>query len=66
MILFPASDMSIALNGRVSVREGRIVLTGYGCELYLMPVDALTFRYCNEHLVINGAGWQCGLWEPDD
>ena len=68
LILFPPVDMSIALNGRVSVREGNIVLTGCGgCGLYLMPVDTLTFSYSsNGYLVINGAGWQCGMWEPDD
>lgn len=35
LILFPPVDMSVALNGRVSVREGSIVLTGCGdCGLY--------------------------------
>ena len=60
-------DCSSSL-GRVSVREGNIVLTGCGgCGLYLMPVDTLTFSYSsNGYLVINGVGWQCGLWEPDD
>ena len=67
LIVFPGLDTSIALKGRVSVREGSIVLTGCGgCGLYLMPVDSVTFTYCNGYLVINGAGWQCGLWEPDD
>ena len=67
LIVFPGLNMSIALSGRVSVREGSIVLTGSGgCGMDLMPVDALTFRYRNGYLVINGAGWQCGLWEPDD
>jgi hypothetical protein len=38
LIVFPDLDMSIALNGRVSVHEGNIVLTGCGgCGLYLMP-----------------------------
>ena len=67
LIVFPGLDMSIALNGRVSVREGNIVLTGCGgCGLYLMPIDTLTFSYSsNGYLVINGVGWQCALWEPD-
>lgn len=68
LILFSGLDMSVGLNGRVSLREGNIVLTGCGgCGLYLMPVDTLTFSYSsNGYLVINGLGWQCGLWEPDD
>ena len=67
LILFPAVGMSIALNGRVSVREGQIVLTGCGgCGLYLIPIESVTFTYCNGYLIISGAGWQCGLWEPDD
>jgi len=67
LFVFPGLDMSIALRGRVSVREGRIVLTGYGgCGLHLMPVDSVTFAYNNGYLVISGVGWWCGLWEPDD
>ena len=67
LILFPPVDMSVALNGHVSVREGNVVLTGCGgCGLYFIPVDTVTFRYCNGYLIINGLGWQCALWEPDD
>ena len=67
LFVFPGLDMSIAIDGRVSVREGNIVLTGgRSCSLHLLPVDSLTFQYSNGYLVINGAGWRCGLWEPDD
>ena len=67
VFVFPGLDITIALRGRVSVREGRIVLKGRGSsELSLLPVDTLTFRYNNGYLVISGVGWWCGLWEPDD
>jgi len=68
LIVFRPVGMSVALNGRVAVREGQIVLTGCGgCGLYLIPVDTVTFRYStNGYLVIDGLGWQCALWEPDD
>jgi len=66
LIVFPGSDMSIALNGRVSVREGGIVLTGYGgCEFTVTHVETVTFQYRNGYLVISGVGWLCGLWEPN-
>jgi|SRR5215213_5600688 len=66
LILFHPVDMSVALNGRVSVREDNIVLTGCGgCGLYLIPVHTVTFSYCSGYLIISGAGWQCSLWEPD-
>jgi hypothetical protein len=64
LIIFPGLDMIIALDGHVSLREGNIVLSG--CGLYLMSVDTVTFTYSNGNLVISGAGWQGGLWEPDD
>lgn len=67
LILFPPSDMSIAFTGRVSEREGRIVLTGYGgCGLYFIPVESVTFSYCNAFLSISGTGWRCVLWERND
>jgi len=67
LIVFPGSDTSIALNGRVSVREGGIMLRGYGgCEFTVTHVESVTFQYCNGCLVVNGVGWWCGLWEPED
>ena len=67
LIVFPGLDMSVGLNGRVSVREGYIMLTGCGGSgLDLLPVETLTFRYSNGYLIINGLGWQCALLEPDD
>ena len=67
LIVFPGSDMGIALNGRVSVREGGIVLTGYGgCEFTITHVETVTFQYRNGYLVISGVGWLCSLWEPND
>jgi hypothetical protein len=67
LIVFPEPGMNIAFNGRVSVREGGIVLTGYGgCELSVAHVDTVTFQYSNGYLVMTGVGWLCSLWEPDD
>ena len=67
LFVFPGLQMTITLSGRVSVREGNIMLTGRGgYGLQLFPVDAMTFRYNNGYLIIDGEGWQCGLWEPND
>ena len=66
MIVFPEPGMNIAFNGRVSVREGIIILTGYGGSSYSIPVETVTFSYVNEYLNISGLGWRCALWEPTD
>lgn len=66
MIVFPEPGMSMAFNGRISVREGIIILTGYGGSSYSIPAETVTFSYVNEYLHISGLGWQCALWEPDD
>ena len=66
MIVFPEPGMNIAFNGRVSVREGIIILTGYGGSSYSIPVETVTFSYVNGYLNISGLGWRCALWEPTD
>jgi hypothetical protein len=66
MIVFPEPGMNIAFNGRVSVREGIIILTGYCGGSYSIPVETVTFSYVNEYLNISGLGWRCALWEPTD